>query len=470
MKTYSKLAMLISISLISFSCASPNQISNVSNKSSFNTKSVEYNEDAYLLAFPDIANAVKFGSLPNGYTHYKSNGINEGRLTQITYLNAKKAVDSFSEKAYLLAFPDIDNAVKYGSLPNGYAHFKSNGYSEGRLTQTSYLNAKQTLNNSKFKEDAYLLAYPDIANAVKYGFIPNGYTHYINNGINEGRLTQIVYLNALNYVLYGDKSGNNINFGNSNNTSSKYVEITSTSNQVAPNSTITLTAKAFNNLGTQILDSNSNDKWTWSASPLTPFRGFLDYDGTNIAKFTGAGTSGNITITAKSKLTGKTASININVLDVDPKIESILPNDNTLTFPSNTNTISNLNLSSGTISTNFSTVFSDDNKDWVLPSQLTVAYERNINLSGSGISTNIPSSQMDNYDIYVGGFSGANSSHYISGYNYQLSADKRTFSILPTFYSSGLSTGYIIINARQNGVVKRKHRFNITTGISGSIG
>ncbi len=268
----------------------------------------------------------------------------------------------------------------------------------------------------------------------------------------------------MRFFLDGNKQVNTISFGNSSNTSAKYVEISSPTTQANPGVPITLTAKAFNNSGVEIPDNTSNDKWIWSASPLTPFKGLLDYNGSNTTTFTSGSSAGTVTITAKSKLTGKTSSIVLTIPDVDPKVESITPTDNTLTLPSNNDTISNINISSASTITSLSVNFTDENKDWASPSQITTAYERNIGISGSGISTNVNSSQMNNYDIYVGGFTNSNVSHYINSYSAQLSADKRSFIISPSFISSGTNSGYIVINARQNGVVKRKHRFNITTG------
>jgi len=51
-----------------------------------------FNEDAYLAAFPDIANAVKSGALSSGFAHYLSFGKTEGQLSWTIYITARNAV------------------------------------------------------------------------------------------------------------------------------------------------------------------------------------------------------------------------------------------------------------------------------------------------------------------------------------------------------------------------------------------
>jgi hypothetical protein len=53
---------------------------------------------------------------------------------------AEDAVDpAFHEETYLRAFPDIADAVRRGFLPSGLAHFQQSGKAEGRLENPAYL-------------------------------------------------------------------------------------------------------------------------------------------------------------------------------------------------------------------------------------------------------------------------------------------------------------------------------------------
>ena len=92
MKYYSKMLLSLSLSLISFSCSIPNTsvsdniFDSVSKTdSNFNSKYLPsttdgYNEDAYLIAFSDIANIIKNPNNPyllkSGYQHFVNVGRN----------------------------------------------------------------------------------------------------------------------------------------------------------------------------------------------------------------------------------------------------------------------------------------------------------------------------------------------------------------------------------------------------------
>lgn len=62
----------------------------------------QFNEEAYLLAFPDVANTIKnpnnIYGLKSGYEHYMSAGKNEGRLTRTEYIKVKQIINSFKIK------------------------------------------------------------------------------------------------------------------------------------------------------------------------------------------------------------------------------------------------------------------------------------------------------------------------------------------------------------------------------------
>ncbi len=120
----------------------------------------QFNEEAYLLAFPDVANTIKnpnnIYGLKSGYEHFKIVGNRERRINYQVYVQAEQDIaDGFNEEAYLLAFPDVANTIKnpnniYG-LKSGYEHYMSAGKNEGRLTRTEYIKVKQIINSFKIK-------------------------------------------------------------------------------------------------------------------------------------------------------------------------------------------------------------------------------------------------------------------------------------------------------------------------------
>jgi hypothetical protein len=74
---------------------------------------------------------------------------------------------------------DVKAAVAAGVIPNGFAHWLSNGWSEGRSI---------SINGNNFVESAYLSQYPDVATAKTMG-LESGFHHWIDNGAAEGRTT-----------------------------------------------------------------------------------------------------------------------------------------------------------------------------------------------------------------------------------------------------------------------------------------
>jgi hypothetical protein len=76
------------------------------------------------------------------------------------------------EAAYLVAYPDVADAVAKGEMASGREHFAGIGYFEGRLAGSVRLD-----------EAWYLKTYPDVGDAP-----PAGRTHYFASGIREGRV------------------------------------------------------------------------------------------------------------------------------------------------------------------------------------------------------------------------------------------------------------------------------------------
>jgi hypothetical protein len=169
-------------------------------------ESGEWSEDAYLIANPDVKSAIDSGTLRSGYSHWYEHAqyYEPWRKLSPEYINAKSAIDSgFNEKAYRLAWSDIDNAIKNNSLQSSYSHYSyAKNNEQWRITNPRYLNIKSAI-ESGFDEKAYLLAFPDIKSVVDSGQLKNGLEHYINYGVNENRLNRIIYQDA-KYALMLD--------------------------------------------------------------------------------------------------------------------------------------------------------------------------------------------------------------------------------------------------------------------------
>ena len=99
------------------------------------TPGCQYNEYDYLDFNTDVANAVRAGSYPNGYTHYTEFGYNENRI-----INRECVIDSYgctyNEQAYVELNPDVAQAIRNGSYRDGADHYGRYGRYENR--QISY--------------------------------------------------------------------------------------------------------------------------------------------------------------------------------------------------------------------------------------------------------------------------------------------------------------------------------------------
>lgn len=124
-----------------------------------------YNEDLYLQANPDVANAVAAGFLASGLVHYMLYGEDEGRFG---------LYGTFNEQAYLNRYPDVASAVAADVFSSGFSHFYQFGFDEGRF-------------DALYNEEYYLQKYPDVANAVAAGVFNSGLQHFLNHGLGENR-------------------------------------------------------------------------------------------------------------------------------------------------------------------------------------------------------------------------------------------------------------------------------------------
>jgi len=83
---------------------------------------VDFDEQRYLDANPDVAEAVNAGAFTSGFQHYVDMGKLEQRITGA----------GFDEIGYLNANPDVASAVNAGAFTSGFQHFVISGQAEGR--------------------------------------------------------------------------------------------------------------------------------------------------------------------------------------------------------------------------------------------------------------------------------------------------------------------------------------------------
>ncbi len=84
----------------------------------------EVDESWYLEQHPDIAEAIRAGSVASAKQHFLDDGYFEGRLP------FPMPVD---ERWYLEQYPDVAESVRKGVISSGEQHFSEDGYREGRL-------------------------------------------------------------------------------------------------------------------------------------------------------------------------------------------------------------------------------------------------------------------------------------------------------------------------------------------------
>jgi hypothetical protein len=141
------LLLIIPIMIISSCSQDPAKIVNPDPKSGIGQQGPEtpvvFNEEAYLNAFKDVADAVKAGTFASGEDHYNKFGKDEKRLDRPEYIAAFR--EGFNEEAYLKAFPDVADNVKSGPFLSGMQHYLQFGKTEKRLERPEYIKAKSEL-------------------------------------------------------------------------------------------------------------------------------------------------------------------------------------------------------------------------------------------------------------------------------------------------------------------------------------
>lgn len=83
----------------------------------------------------------------------------------------------FDAEFYATTYPDIAEAVTAGKIPDLHGHYLDSGYFEGRLGAATDVD-----------EAYYLRTYPDVAAAIRRGDVESAADHYTRAGAAEGRI------------------------------------------------------------------------------------------------------------------------------------------------------------------------------------------------------------------------------------------------------------------------------------------
>ena len=141
-------------------------------------------DQQYLLSNPAAAQAVASGRYPDGLRYFLNEGYSAGNYQTLQGWTLSGQNGS-AERAYLIANPDIANAVASGAIGSGQAHFFSYGKNEsfrtgfGKLTYAAY--------NAATAEGGYLRANQDAALAVANGVYATGLDYFLNVGATRGQ-------------------------------------------------------------------------------------------------------------------------------------------------------------------------------------------------------------------------------------------------------------------------------------------
>ncbi len=210
-----------------------------------------FDEIWYRMNNPDVATAIKRGTLACGFVHFVNFGIHEGRWPNAELQNGTEnaptmdAVDAIDDsylaasadaRRFLKAFPWVDalhhynqygrklgyapncrRAASYGTGVHAMmaAEFDAEFYRETYLADVKkkppkpfehYLvegSARQYSPNKWFQEDWYRAFYADVRDSIASGAIPSGFYHYILHGRRENRLPSFELKTALEAKLPG---------------------------------------------------------------------------------------------------------------------------------------------------------------------------------------------------------------------------------------------------------------------------
>lgn len=148
---------------------------------------VWFDEGWYLEAYPDVPTAIKEGKVRSSIDHYLKFGSKEGRLPRPP-ARAVIAAATFDEAWYLQSYPDVAAAVREGTIGSGYDHWMHSGKAEGRIPPPGFIEEEPEQPAEGFDADWYLKAYTDVASAIEKRQVRSALDHYLRYGIEEGRL------------------------------------------------------------------------------------------------------------------------------------------------------------------------------------------------------------------------------------------------------------------------------------------
>jgi hypothetical protein len=89
----------------------------------------DFNAKSYLRANPDVAEAIRSGSIEDAQVHYVGFGFFEGR---------EGATPEVDEAWYLRTYTDVAGGVRSGQIASAAEHFRVVGASEGRSPSAAY--------------------------------------------------------------------------------------------------------------------------------------------------------------------------------------------------------------------------------------------------------------------------------------------------------------------------------------------
>lgn len=91
------------------------------------------------------------------------------------------------EEAYLLSYPDVYEAVEARLFSSAWQHFIEFGKMEGRFYSCCPRRCENARDMCPQGEKTYNELYPDVAHAVDVGIIPSAWYHFIRFGRDDGR-------------------------------------------------------------------------------------------------------------------------------------------------------------------------------------------------------------------------------------------------------------------------------------------
>ncbi|NEZ54320.1 hypothetical protein DXZ20_01110 [Leptolyngbyaceae cyanobacterium CCMR0081] len=152
-----------------------------------------FDETFYLaLHSSDVGQGVENGIFEDGFEHFINHGLSEGRVALFNTDNGQQHLfaPSFDEKFYLAVHSsDVGQGVANGIFDDGFEHFTNYGLSEGRIALFNTGKGHRSLFGADFNEDFYLAMHSsDVGQGVENDIFENGFEHFADFGVSEGRI------------------------------------------------------------------------------------------------------------------------------------------------------------------------------------------------------------------------------------------------------------------------------------------